>query len=186
MEAADTPFTVLRIGGLDLAAEWADSGLWDNAIWGLSHEYWRSIGRMCADGETSDAEKESFYEKPDYEQLNIISGGFPGLAVSVAGERRARTTTVTLPRCTSYQRAAGCLGAWRKMLLASIMHSTLRLSDMEDEGYKQGRLWFNLPVSVPRTEVPVRHHRCRDVDEPCAADAVGTSGGGIAAACGQT
>lgn len=62
-------------------------------------------------------------------------------------------TATSGQKCSELSRSCGPLGSLEKMLLASnIWHSTRCFLTWKPKATKQGRLWFQLAVSMPRTE----------------------------------
>lgn len=120
-------------------------------------------------------------KRPDYEQLTLFPVDSPASRSLLPGSDEARTTTVISgQRCYELSESCGLLGCLEKMLLASqIWHSTLCFLTWKTKATKQGRLWFQLAVSVPRTEDTGSPSSDAEMwTTPCAADARGTSGGG--------
>lgn len=120
-------------------------------------------------------------KRPDYEQLTLFPVDSPASRSLLPGSDEARTTTVISgQRCYELSESCGLLGCLEKMLLASqIWHSTLCFLTWKTKATKQGRLWFQLAVSVPRTEDTGSPSSDAEMwATPCAADARGTSGGG--------
>lgn len=89
----------------------------------------------------------------DYEQLTLFQEGSPASRSVQPGSAEAVRMTVTSgQRCLELSRKSGPLGLLEKMLLgSSIWHSTRCFLTWRDKATKQGRLYFRLAASTPRT-----------------------------------
>ena len=88
-----------------------------------------------------------------YEQLTLCLEGFPVNRSPLPGSGEARMMTASSGRrCLGLLVKSSPLGSLAKMLLeSSIWGSTMCLLTWKAKATKQGRLYFQLAVSVPRT-----------------------------------
>lgn len=89
----------------------------------------------------------------DYEQLSLFPGDSPVSHSVWPGSAEARMMTVTSgQKCLELSMSSGPLGSLEKMLLtSSIWHSTRCYLTWKISATKQGRLYFRLVPSTPRT-----------------------------------
>lgn len=89
----------------------------------------------------------------DYEQLSLFPGDSPVSRSAVPGSAEARMMTVISgQKCLELSMSSGPLGSLEKMLLvSSIWHSTRCFLTWKISATKQGRLYFRLVPSKPRT-----------------------------------
>jgi len=90
----------------------------------------------------------------DYEQLTLFPGDSPASRFPLPGSAEAIKMTVTSGRkCLELSRSCGPIGLLEKMLLeSSIWRSTQCYLTWKPKVTPQGRLLFQLAVSVPRIE----------------------------------
>lgn len=93
-------------------------------------------------------------KKRDFEQLTLFPAGSPASRSVQPGSAAARRMTVSSgQKCLELSKNCGPLGSLEKMLLGSrIWRSTTCWLTWKPRVTKRGRLWFQLAVSVPRTE----------------------------------
>lgn len=89
----------------------------------------------------------------DYEQLTLFPVGSPASrSVSPGSEEARRMTVISGQKCLESSVRSGPLGLLEKMLLtSSIWHSTRCFLAWKISATKQGRLYFRLVPSKPRT-----------------------------------
>lgn len=89
----------------------------------------------------------------DFEQLTLFPGDFPASRSVQPGSAEAVRTTVTSGRkCSGLLKSSGPLGCLAKTLLgSSTWRSTRCFLTWKAKATKQGRLYFQIAASVPRT-----------------------------------
>lgn len=89
----------------------------------------------------------------DYEQLTLFPADSPASRFPQPGSVEARRMTVTSGlRCSELSKKSGPLGSLERTLLeSSTWHSTRSFLTWKFKATKQGRLYFQLVVSTPRT-----------------------------------
>lgn len=136
------------IGGLDLAAEWADYPT------RVLEKHWPDVPRWR---DIRTLTKESFCERTGLRTVDIISGGFPCQPFSKAGQRRGKSDDRYLwpemLRVIDELRPAWVIGE----NVANILNLALDdvLSDLESKGYTARAFMFQLAASRSAPKIPI-------------------------------
>lgn len=148
------------IGGLDLAAEWAEFTTVGQCEWAdyptkVLEKHWPNVPRWR---DIRTLTGESFYERTGMRTVDVISGGFPCQPFSVAGKRRGkeddRYLWPEMLRVISELRPAWVVGENVAGIVSMALDTVL--SDMEGLGYA----CQTIIIPACAVDAPHRRDRC--------------------------